>query len=123
MHITRIAALDAMGWAVEQRGEGYVDERAAYGSCRYVLARQPSCLVGMALHHLGVDLDLLSSMDAFGLDPEAGRDPAISADGRPYLEENGVTMDDQALGVFKQAQIEQDKGNTWGTALEVARAF
>jgi hypothetical protein len=114
MHITMEQAHDALVWAVDQRGEDYVDPAAVNfngGGCKYVVDGQPGCIIGMALSHLGVSLDVLIAMD----DDD---DPTITVGGGSVLGGSGITLDRQALAAFKEAQAAQDVGSSWGVAVQ-----
>jgi hypothetical protein len=122
MHITKRQAKDALVWAVGERGAEYVDPGAVVmgRGCKYVYEGQPSCIAGMALFHLGVDLALLAEVDEKGADLESGFNPTIGGGAAQFLRENGVDLDDDAERVLDEAQVQQDDGNTWGQALGVA---
>lgn len=123
-----LAALEA---AVQEKGADYVypRERDEYGyaidvdSCLYVKNGAPSCLVGHALHSLGVPLEAMSNHEG------AGANTVLS-----YLEDEGIVTFEKAepdedgyQGWSKvqtlvfYAQSNQDSGKTWGDSLDAAR--
>ena len=116
IELTPRRALELMREVVAEYGADhvYVDPngRTADGldgvTCVYVdwKASRPSCLVGHALFRAGVTVEQLAELD-------------YAEDGSDI---NGVYSDafelvDGAELVFSAAQMAQDKGQTWGTAL------
>lgn len=104
--------IDAIRAIVAETGEDHVYERIDDGndphrSCWYVHDGQPSCLIGRALHRIGVPLDLLARNEgtsALSLMEDIG--------GFSYT----VRL---AADLAQDVQDGQDKGNTWGDALRV----
>lgn len=75
----------------------------------YVVDRIPFCLIGRVLHRAGVTEDELRRLDV--------QDQSTIAEVRlPWR----VTVTQAARRVLQAAQSEQDKGCTWGLALDVA---
>lgn len=107
--LDRAGLLEGMRKAVEARGADFIDPNAVNDDCRYVLSRDsdqplPGCIIGTAIYmQTGefVDEDY-EYMNADHLDE--------------YLTEN-------ARKVAYEAQRVQDKGGTWGDALETAYHF
>ena len=102
------AAFDAMADVVFDYGPDYVYPLASQARCVYTVDGEPSCLVGHALHRLGVSIADLETMDAAGFG-------AIMVVDVP-----GATLVGDAREVFGQAQMAQDAGRTWGNALREA---
>lgn len=109
-------ALNLLQIAVDERGEEYVyraDERDLNGnvSCDYAESDgSPSCLIGLALSVIGVDPTWLS----------VGEDLGWAGCGIEVLGDD-LGLPRKVSDVFSAAQIAQDTGSTWGTALEKAR--
>lgn len=112
-HFTTEQVMAALHKAVEGK-ENYIDPRAQTNlACQYVLDGEPSCIVGVTLSLLGVSTETLEMMDNCG-------NPMFSADGLLVLEGSDVTMDSDARDVLIAAQNKQDRGETWGEALNAA---
>jgi hypothetical protein len=94
-----IAALRAV---VAEFGPDHVYERGAGGACEYVRDDQPSCLIGQALHRIGVDLDFLDEREGNGASD-------VMRDVRGFSTIVMFGADD--------AQGAQDNFYTWGEAL------
>lgn len=141
MKITMKKALALMEQAVEERGREWTFPiNAVPMGCFYVVtdevwedaserceetAREPesalngmgkgspACLVGLALSYLhDVTVDRVmreNNYDNIG---------ALSS----WLESSGVELTDKARAVFESAQDAQDGGDSWGHALEAAKA-
>lgn len=77
--------------------------------CRYAVNDQPSCLVGHVLYRSGVAVDALNRLDKVGVSAHALRD-------------FGLEVDQDAGDVLVAAQEAQDRGHTWGDALDAARS-
>jgi len=112
-----LAALEAV---VAERGAGWVypDEWRDDGVCRYVVDGCPACIVGAALAHLGVPVDLLTAHEGVGawaLLESLGRTGAVTVVG-------------PAVAMLYGVQVVQDGGppdrapGTWGEALAAAWA-
>lgn len=115
--ITADDALEALRTAVKGR-EDYVYpwwEAGGSRACKYVRDGAPSCLVGHALHALGIPLDTLTVLDSYqnGSGVAAGTLPQ-------HLPSGTLTV--EAAGVFGAAQTAQDTGESWGEALASAAA-
>lgn len=80
------------------------------GVCVYQFEGCPSCLIGKALAEAGVPLEALKHWDKRG-----GSTPIAIAE----LPE-GFEMTAKARRVFASAQATQDRGDTWGQALQAA---
>jgi hypothetical protein len=119
MHITFQDAHRAVKEAVKAKGEDYVymnptsAEPDAPGPCSYVHGDTPGCIVGHALHNLGVSIDLLRAMDC-------SDEPIIDTAYELELVPAGVTMTEKAIQFFTAAQMHQDMRARWGEALRAA---
>lgn len=117
--ITPQMALDALRHVVQEKGEDYVDPLSGPGGpgCRYIKPgtqeREPGCIIGCALVHLGVDTGILAVMDA-------SHDPLITTGGHGVLLGHGIEMHPHARSMLGRVQAEQDQGATWGRALAEA---
>jgi len=101
-------AVDLLAAAVRRRGASFVYVAGQQQACLYSTGGGPQCLVGRALSLAGVDDEALRAMGHRGL-----RD----------LYRLGilpVRLSLGALAVFDAAQRAQDRGYTWGDALEYA---
>lgn len=120
IEIDYAAAMRAMREAVNEFGENYVYENSGEpGQCVYVLNGAPSCLVGHALHKLGVSLEFLREMDD-GSEELAGSVPASSVAlvlGGRHI----ANITEKARMAFMEAQGMQDEGNEWGYSLDRTR--
>jgi hypothetical protein len=115
-HITTEDALRALEEAVAEKGEDYVYplSNTAADLCAYTEFNDrdelvPSCLVGNALHRLGVPLEAMAQFNT-------GHGP------KSLAEELGLDGDRAAWLAFRDAQAIQDDGGTWGAALAKAKA-
>ncbi len=114
--LTRPQAIAAMEAAVAERGADY-----RHGACSNVAhefdadtdetVTLPGCLVGTALHIVGVSLD---DLDAFDGSIDSGTAPALR---RHEI----LDVKRTALLTLKIAQVAQDTGRTWGEALRLAQ--
>jgi hypothetical protein len=111
-HITTADALRALEEAVAEKGEDYAytgfdEEDPRFACCLYVYGGQPSCIVGNALHRLGIPLD--------AFEPYEGKE-IIDVVARVNW-----PIEVDAVDVLAVAQGEQDAGRPWGKALAKAR--
>lgn len=83
----------------EITGEEYDND----STCRYQLGGTPACIVGVALHRLGVPLE-----------PQWDKGLGLTADFLP------VPLTDDALEYLRIAQSKQDAHFTWGYAYDAA---
>lgn len=114
LHIKPQEALAALREVVQRVGRDHVDVNAGKTSgCKYVRigGDVPECIVGRVLHRMGVEISVLRQMDA---DDE----PVIETGGSAILSHNEVSMDHRARTLLATAQGLQDKGKTWGEALD-----
>ncbi|PSL04165.1 hypothetical protein CLV30_106170 [Haloactinopolyspora alba] len=103
---------------VVEGNEGYVYEDedgvpADSTMCHYVHRTEggsaPGCIVGHALHRAGVPISNLLEIEG-------------STIGTEQAARVGVALEGRAVDVLSAAQAAQDVGETWGEALEHARA-
>lgn len=115
--ITREEIAAACTSAVASHGADHSPYRGEQSEqdCRYVRNGQPECLIGVALHHLGVPLDTLRDMDAC-MD---GSIDAIQA--LTVLGGAGFAFTPEALGFAVVAQAAQDARDSWGDSVARAR--
>lgn len=116
-------ALELLTDVVDAYGEGTVYAKmACFCSdrgcdetlvCTYAYEGEPSCMVGHALIRAGATVGQLEELDRNGGGAGMLDDPNLS----PIWE--NVTRG--AVGVFFAAQVRQDQGDTWGSALAAAR--
>ena len=101
-------ALDLLARAVKHRGAYFVYVAGQDQACLYSTGRGPQCLVGRALSLAGIDDNELEALGHRGV-----RD----------LYQEGLLPAQLTLGavaVLDAAQRGQDRGYTWGEALEYA---
>lgn len=79
------------------------------GRCFYLRDGAPSCLIGQALHRLGVSLSTLAREDAI----------QNSAENVIFKTLSGVS--DRALSFASRVQTRQDLGHTWADAVSIAK--
>jgi hypothetical protein len=105
--VTEVAeALDA---AVRLKGEGFVYSRPGESSvCRYMHGTKPGCLIGHVLIRLGA------------LPEELAVQECIPADLLNY-NRLGLNIPANAIRALKEAQLQQDEGETWGKARQAFR--
>lgn len=112
IHINAHDAMDAMFLATEERGKAYVYEPMEPGlGCRnwHIDTDEPGCIVGLAVHRLGVSAEIMRTCDTGGVETL-----------REALLKHDVTMTDAAVKVFKIAQVVQDNRGPWGAAVAAA---
>lgn len=110
--VTQEAAMDALRDAVAEKGAEYVyPENEKIGiSCSYVWDGRPSCIVGNALHRLGVSLDILGRFEM--------TTAASVLDSLRYRKI--LVVDTETRQAYDEAQTAQDDGRPWGEALAAA---
>lgn len=124
-------AVELIRHAVELKGEGYVDPGSTYGGCDYVTrGGAPLCIVGHALVELGVPTEALikaPEIDCLIALPYDSEGEPTGWPGRikylfdgAVLEVEDVEFTPEAVRAFEAAQLAQDGGETWGTALTEA---
>lgn len=100
---------------VNERGADYVYLTKAGNppdggsGCDYVRNGQPSCLIGCAVHKLGVSVEELASHELA---------TAVSLFTRLWP---NLRYDSLVVRVAQTAQNKQDNGKTWGEALTTAK--
>lgn len=108
IHITLPDALRALREAVEEKGWDYEYPdafRDEDSNCMYVVDDAPACIVGNALHRLGVPVEELAKNNTLNF---------------RYRELNGVGISGQARMALNRAQRKQDGYGTWGDALRAS---
>lgn len=115
MIIDKPKAIELLERAVAEKGADYVDPGSQFGrgGCRYVRDDACGCIVGHAYFYAGATIDELKEMDA---NPD---DPGV--DSLAWAEELPIETADEAVRAFSVAQVAQDRGKTWGEALEAAK--
>jgi hypothetical protein len=114
--ITAKKAIEALREVVSGK-ENYVDPGSFTGKCRYAIFDEganrvvPSCLVGTALHSRGVPLGVLASMN------QCGGVREVYSNANEF--DAHFVLTGGAFELFQAAQMAQDSGRTWGTALEI----
>jgi len=130
-HITFVMALFGLNDIVTRFPEDHYG--TLDGGCAYVEKAEgqrlvPSCIVGQFFSDLGL-LRLLINPGAAGVvfTAQVGgetcsmrNEGALGPELRTRLEGYGVTMDDNAHRLLWYTQIEQDAGEPWPVALEMA---
>lgn len=114
--ITLDMALEALNAAVEEKGADYVYEGEGT-FCAYVAFDEPSCIVGNALHRLGVSIPTLVKMDKCAIGGAVISSPKVL----DVLEDSGFILDDEAVMLLSTAQVLQDDDVPWGDAVRAAR--
>lgn len=114
--ITFDMALEALNAAVDEKGDDYVYQGEGT-FCAYVASDEPSCIVGNALHRLGVSIPTLAKMDKCAI----GGAVITSRKVLEVLEDSGFTLDDDAVILLSTAQTLQDDNVPWGVAVRAAR--
>lgn len=131
MYLTLAKAHELIDAAVAEKGAEYVYPGSAHGACTYVDVSYPDdyledvdseplcekgCIVGNAF------------ITAFDLDMEELRHLAVNDEGaHSFIEwlkgrEHISGYDRDALEFLAKVQVNQDKGVTWGEAVEKAKA-
>ena len=114
--ITYDMALEALNAVVDEKGGDYVYEGGRM-SRTYVAYDEPSCIVGNALHRLGVSISTLTEMDRRTIDGAAISSRKVLE----VLEGSGFILDNDAVMLLATAQVLQDAEIPWGDAVRMAR--
>lgn len=100
--------------AIAEKGADYVyeDENGSRQDCKYVHHFPgedpvPGCIAGNVLHRAGVPLGEFNRVESLAV--------------APLLDLLGVRMPDEAVSLLAEIQGRQDKGWTWGLAVDAAR--
>jgi hypothetical protein len=137
-------AIKLLEKAVAEKGEDYIDPRSSgVGGCKYVVDGAPSCIVGHVVAYAKPDIvPLLSHWESTALayddywDEDV--DDYVTPDIPPFEAGHGedTSFPDLAYAlerpdlfhfteganvVLTRAQKRQDRGDTWGTALKLAK--
>jgi hypothetical protein len=117
INLTYDKAVSLIREAIAEKGEDYVYEKIDDG-CYYVHGGQPSCLVGHVLVRAGVNMDLLEAEG--GLYDAHGYADALCGE----LEREGIlTAGRRTIRLLNEVQYNQDRGVSWGAALESGLAL
>ena len=108
--------LEALNAVVDEKGGDYVYEGGRM-SRTYAAYDEPSCIVGNALHRLGVSISTLVEMDRRTIDGAA----ISSRNVLEVLEGSGFILDNDAVMLLATAQVLQDAEIPWGDAVRMAR--
>lgn len=81
--------------------------------CRYEVAGNPACLIGVAMNNLGISVDLLTQMDVA---LECGIAAVIR-----HFDEVFKIDDQDAITELQTIQNSQDNDFAWGESIEVVR--
>lgn len=114
--ITFDMALEALNAVVDEKGDDYVYEGGRM-SRTYAAYDEPSCIVGNALHRLGVPIPTLVEMDHCTIGGEAISSRKVLE----VLEGSGFILDNDAVMLLATAQVLQDAEIPWGDAVRMAR--
>jgi hypothetical protein len=110
IEITQEKFMSALRDAVAEKGDDYVYSRldGYVGTCLYVHDDEPGCIMGNALHRMGVSLDQLGDKEGEGITSVL-----------EYLHNRGIIGDYPSLDLEKLSSIQaaQDCGSTWGKAV------
>jgi hypothetical protein len=100
--------------AVEIKGADFVYTRRRFGSpCLYVVDDVPSCIVGYALKLTGVATKRIAALDK----TSNANSPVAARRLHAYLPD---VVSHEAAIILDRAQVAQDAGETWGSALGAA---
>lgn len=117
--INQAEAVDYLYRAVLDRGEDhFVDDEDSGGikRCRYFNTNHtPQCIVGHVLADLGVDPNVLIEAGVNGV--------AVWDIGDVLRKDCEIDLEPGAIGALSVAQASQDRGLSWGLALQKARAY
>lgn len=114
--ITYDMALEALNAVVDEKGGDYVYEGGRM-SRTYAAYDEPSCIVGNALHRLGVSISTLTEMDRRTIDGAAISSRKVLE----VLEGSGFILDNGSVMLLATAQVLQDAEIPWGDAVRMAR--
>lgn len=116
IEITNDAIRSELERALELRGVDYVYPKGETGLCNYVRDAEPSCLVGVVLHSVGVPLERLSAADRdyFGSGTLAGELL------RDLVGEGVIGITERGIRALETAQLKQDTDEPWGVAVDAA---
>lgn len=114
--ITFDMALEALNAAVDEKGADFVYQGEGT-FCTYAAYDEPSCIVGNALHRLGVSISTLEKMDHCMIGGAVISSPKVL----DVLEDSGFDLDYEAIVLLSTAQVLQDDEVPWGDAVRAAR--
>ena len=132
--IDRDEAIALLERAVNEKGADYVYPDKI--NCLYADGNRPGCIVGHALSYVGVSVDQLARLDhaeTYLFPVEDGDEDEVYAPSgngidditdpeTPVLKEvTGIKLTEDAVKVWKHAQVTQDSLKSWGEALDNAK--
>lgn len=109
MSKVKVSELWAEVLNVAQEQPEYVYERGEAGKCHYERNGQPSCIVGHAMHRLGVSTFDLREFDAAG---DSAIEDIIEANPDMFDKD-----DEPGMELLIEAQDRQDQEVPWGLAV------
>lgn len=112
-HIPLSEVIHAICKAVGAKSYNYVYESDEFGTCRYEMNDEPSCIVGTVLHLLGVSISDLKSLDC----AEGGTDANLGVGISRLTQEGRLICTDEQKDILSNLQFDQDAGITWTVAL------
>lgn len=83
--------------------------------CFYIRDNEPSCLIGKALHKMGVSKQILKELDT------GSNGIACAVHDKPFIDillDHGWEIDEQALEFADHVQECQDNGSKWKKAFD-----
>lgn len=123
--LTAVEVTDELNKIVEEYGADHVYERNNTddyaGTCNYAsLDGEPDCIVGHVLARL--QPEVFAKLVEFENKNTDGDGVRVSFGISNYsdYEELGIEMEEDARGILSRAQAKQDRGETWGEAVEYA---
>lgn len=116
--ITNETAMQALRDVVAEVGPDYTypdsERDDLYHACRYVADGKASCIVGRALHKMGVPLEVLAEHEL------SSAEMVI----RELIDDGVIESNESEWATqYAFAQIAQDQRKTWGKALQEAEGF
>lgn len=109
MSKVKVSELWAEVLKVAQEQPEHVYERGEVGKCNYERNGQPSCIVGHAMHRLGVSVLDLREFDASG---DSAVEDIIGTNQDLFDKDDELGME-----LLIQAQDSQDRGVPWGQSV------
>ena len=109
MSKVKVSELWAEVLKVAQEQPDHVYERGEAGKCNYQVDGQPSCIVGHAMHRLGVSAFDLREFDASG---DSAIEDIIGMNPDMFDEDDKLGME-----LLIEAQNRQDQEVPWGLAV------
>ena len=114
MSKVKVSELWAEVLKVAQEQPEHVYEKGEFGRCNYERNGEPSCIVGHAMHRLGVSTFDLREFDASG---DSAIEDIIEANQDLFDRDDKLSME-----LLIDAQNSQDQGLPWGLAVSQRRS-